>query len=128
MGTNSVFVGYSTVNTSSTGISTLYDLDLINQDLLNAFNTRVGERVMRPDWGCTIWNYMMEPFDDNTKQCIIDEATRICQDDSRLELQSCNATEYEHGIVVSLTLLYLPYNVINNFQVNFENTQTEYYG
>ena len=38
----------------------------IRQSLIIFFNTRLGERVMRSDYGCIVHNYMFEKSDLNT--------------------------------------------------------------
>ena len=38
----------------------------IRQSLIIFFNTRLGERVMRSDYGCVVHNYMFEESDLNT--------------------------------------------------------------
>ena len=43
---NQFYTGYSTVDPAATSVR-LYDYSLIKQDILNQFNTRQGERVMK---------------------------------------------------------------------------------
>jgi len=50
-----IFKGFSTVNKVKAPY-TLTDMALVKQDLLNEFNTRKGERVMRPNFGSIIWD------------------------------------------------------------------------
>ncbi len=125
--TQFVFVGFGSANYYSTGTSTLYDIDLINQDLTYAFGTRVGERVMRPDFGCRIWEYFMNPMDDFTTGQIISEAQRIIALDTRLVQQSIDIYEIQNGITVQLTLLYQPFNVIGTFQATFNANENAYF-
>jgi phage baseplate assembly protein W len=123
-----VFVGFSTYDTDTTGESTLYDIALVNRDLLNAFYTRVGERVMRPDWGCQIWEWLMDPLTPALHDQIVAEVVRICESDSRLNVLNTQVYQYQNGIRVEMTLSYQPYNVINSFTVTFENRQAAYFG
>ena len=125
--TKFVFVGFSTQNSDQTLNSVLYDVALINADLTNAFQTRVGERVMRPDWGCKIWDYFMNQGDSATITAIINEAQRIVATDTRLVQQSIDVYQTQNGITVSLSLMYLPYRVIGNFLATFNNNQTAYF-
>mgnify|MGYP003338643840 FL=1 len=57
-----MFVGFSTVN--SVGSKQLADIQIVNQDLLNTFNTRPNERLMMPGYGFGGWDYLFEPIDD----------------------------------------------------------------
>ena len=72
------FVGFSTRNSAQTGVRTFYDINLVNIDLMTAFQTRIGERVMRPDWGCALWDYVMEQLTATMRDKIVTECERIC--------------------------------------------------
>jgi phage baseplate assembly protein W len=124
---NAVFVGFSTVNADKNPNTSLYDLALVNQDLYYAFNTRVGERVMRPDWGCRIWDYFMEQLTPALRDQIVAEAIRVCHTDSRVTVQNVDIFQLANGVRVEITLLYQPFNVINSFYVNFENAENNYF-
>ena len=121
------FVGFNSTNTTLTRKSKVYDADLVTADLLFAFNTRVGERVMRPDWGCAIWDYFMEPMTPILHDQIIAEATRICESDSRVNVQSITVYTIQNGIIIEFQLFYVPFNVYNTFTVTFEDAQTAYF-
>lgn len=122
-----VFWGYSTVNTDQNGKTQLFDISLVNRDLYNAFYSRVGERVMRPDWGCKIWEWLMEPMTQLLQDQIVAEVVRICNSDVRLSIVNIQVNTYQNGIRVDMTLNYLPFNVVNSFTVTFEQRQTAYF-
>ena len=125
------FFGFSTQNAVKTGVSTLYDVDLINADLMAAFQTRVGERVMRPDYGCKLWDYLMEPFTAALSDQIVKEAIRICELDTRLIIYNVQVFESQgeqSGFRIEITLSYQPWNVIDVFTANFEKDDNIYYG
>lgn len=118
-----LFVGYS--NVSSTGDNQLTDLKLVEQDLLNHFNTRRGERVMMPTWGCGIWDYLYEPFDDNTVSSIKFEAQQVIDNDPRVDLQTINVIDFEYGIRIEMNLFYSPLNAYSTFFINFDRRSAE---
>lgn len=122
-----VFVGFNTSNYQRTLSSVLYDIDLINADLEIAFQTKVDERVMRPDWGCRIWDYLMNQMDEYTVDAIIKETQRIVQLDSRLTEQGINIYQDDHSITIEIQLLYNPLNVIGTFLATFESQDTAYF-
>jgi len=113
-----LFVGYTTVNQVKP--QQLADIKIVEQDLLNQFNTIPGERVMMPLFGCKIWNYLYEPFDQSTIDAIIYEAQQVILSDSRVQLQNTLVTEFQYGITVSMDLLYLPFKALSTFVVNFD--------
>lgn len=121
------FTGFSTQDSAQTGIRTFYDVDLVKRDLSNAFNTRVGERVMRPDYGCKLWDYLMEPLTGVLREQIIVEAIRICELDSRLVINDVQVYEVEQGFRIEITLLFQPWNVVDQFTATFERTDADYF-
>jgi phage baseplate assembly protein W len=122
-----LFTGFSTIGTALSKNWTYYDVELIKRDLLNHFNTRVCERRMRPDYGCLIWDYMMEPLTSGMVDLISTEAIRICQSDPRVVVKSVNVYRLDAGVRVDMTLFYEPLNVADTFYVDFENRQVNGY-
>jgi len=98
------YVGFSTVNPSNTN-SKLYDYELIKQDLINNFNTRRRERVMKPSFGSAIWGLLMEPLTDQTAQLIQKDITDICNSDPRISPTLIKVSEYSGGYLLELTLV-----------------------
>jgi phage baseplate assembly protein W len=101
--TNHFYKGFSTVDPATGGIN-LYDFSLIQQDILNNFNTKRGERVMNPNFGSIIWELLMEPLTDQVRHALVDDITRICNSDPRVALTDINITEYPSGYFLDLTL------------------------
>lgn len=121
-----LFVGYSTVETNSKN-QQFADIELIKRDLLNHFYTKKGERVMMPTYGCAIWNMLFEQFDEIVKESIIDECTNIVNSDSRVQLNNIIVNELDQGFIVQMELLYVPFNVVNTFSLQFDNrTMTDF--
>jgi len=121
------FIGFSTQDSATTGVRTLYDVDLINRDLMTAFQTRVGERVLRPDWGCKLWDFLMEPLTAALREMIIREAIRICELDSRCILINVQVSELDQGFRIDNTLEYLPWRVSGTFTATFERDEQAYF-
>lgn len=118
------FIGFSTDKKKKPPY-TLTDLDLVKQDLLNHFQTRKGERVMRPNFGSIIHDILMEPFDDFTKQDVQDECKQIVENDPRVELIDINVENSEHLLKVEL---YLEYNVDQSRDVLEMRLEREFNG
>jgi phage baseplate assembly protein W len=117
-----LFVGYSTID--SPRMQQLVDLKLVEQDLLNHFNTKKNERVMMPGWGCGVWDYLFEPL-DNVRNDIVYEAEKVVAADPRVQLQSIDVSELDHGIRITMQLYYVPFNAIGTFSVNFDRRSQE---
>ena len=65
------FRGFSTSGNEFATV-THTDFELVKRDLMNNLNVRKGERLMRPNFGCVIWDMLFEPFTDDLKQLIIE--------------------------------------------------------
>jgi phage baseplate assembly protein W len=119
-----LFVGYSSVDTSIK--QTQYtDLDLIKRDLINHFYTRKGERVMMPTFGSIIWDMIFEPMTPENIAIIVDDSTQIVAQDTRIQLQSINLVEYDHGLQLQMNISYQPLNIVESFSLDFDRRTME---
>jgi phage baseplate assembly protein W len=101
-----IFKGFSTVDKIRAPYS-LTDVDLVKRDLLNEFNTRLGERVMRPNFGSIIWDLLMNPEDNFTEQEIRDDIERIVGKDTRVELINISVFRSDHAIRAEVELQFV---------------------
>ena len=114
----SIYKGFST-NGSEFASATLTDYALVKQDLINSFNVRKGERVMRPEFGCVVWDMLFDPFTEEAHATLIDNVTQLAGTDPRLEILEVVPTSYEHGIQVAITLRYVPTNLVEEMLLTF---------
>lgn len=117
-------MGYSSVD-ASIKQTQWTDLALIKRDLINHFYTRIGERVMRPDFGCIIWDLLFEPMTEDVVTQIVEDATQIVQTDNRVQIQSINLVELDHGLQLQMNLYYAPLNTVDAFSVDFDRRNVE---
>lgn len=113
------YKGFSTVN-RDTENNHLYDLKLIQQDLLNHFHVRQGERLMNPKFGTIIWDLLFEPLTEETKQLILTNVNQIMNYDPRIIADQITVSQYESGIQIECMLTYLPYNITQSMQLRFD--------
>jgi phage baseplate assembly protein W len=113
------YMGFSTVNNSNIG-NKLYDFELIKQDIINYFNTRKGERVMNPGYGCLVWDLLFEPLTDDTLQAIQSDIMKICESDPRAYVVQLDIREYDKGFLVELTLGLTETDQTSNMKVSFD--------
>lgn len=102
--TSHFYKGFSTVNTGASS-SQLFDYDLIKQDVINHFRTKKGERVMNPNFGSIIWDLLMEPLTDASRELLKEDIKNICTSDPRVTPIQMDLTEYENGYLLEITLL-----------------------
>ena len=120
-GTN---IGFSTFGKQRPPF-TLENLELAKQDMLNSFHTRRGERVMRPDFGSIIFDLLFEPFDDDTKQAVVEDAQRLIDQDPRFELVSIDVRELEHTLRLDIVLRYIPLDVVDSLAIEYDRQNIE---
>lgn len=117
--TPQMYRGFSTVNNSARNF-TLYDFELIKQDLINSFYVRQGERLMNPTYGTIIWDLLFEPLTDHLKNLILQNVNQIVNADPRVQAGNVVITTYDKGIQLEMTLTYLPYNLSELLTLKFD--------
>lgn len=111
------YKGFSTLRNS--GNFRLTDFDLIKQDILNHFNIRKGEKLMRPNFGTIIWNTLYEPFTEDLKSVIVQDIQSIAAYDPRVSFDNIIITEYDQGIMIELQLRFVLTNQTNTMLLRF---------
>lgn len=103
----------------------IVDIELIKRDILNHFHTIKGERVMRPNFGSIIWDMLFEPFDDLVREAIVSDVQNIIAQEPRVELQNLDVSEFEQGLRVDVEVLYVPFNVVGTFDIEFDRRNVD---
>ena len=113
------YKGFSTVNPDNIGFQ-LYDLQLVKQDIINHFHVRQGELLSNPNFGTIIWDILYEPLTESLKQIIAENVTTIINYDPRVSVTAITVDQYESGLQVEATLVFLPYNIAENMRLTFD--------
>ena len=113
------YKGFSTVSENTENFA-LYDFQLIQQDLLNHFHVRQGERLMNPTFGTIIWDLLFEPMTDELRDLVTQNVNTIINYDPRISASEVIVTQYETGIQIECVLTYLPYNIQQSMQLRFD--------
>lgn len=117
--TSRTYRGFSTID-SDVRNTALYDLALIKQDLINHFHIRKGEKLENPNFGTIIWEVLFEPLTEQLKTIIVNDVTDIVNNDPRTQVIQTVVTQKDQAIQIELTLLYVPYNIQEKMQFNFD--------
>jgi len=112
------FVGFNTVGQPSPPYS-LTNIDIVKRDINNHFATPMGSRVMLPNFGTRIFEYLFDPFDEYTKNAIIEDAVRVVSEEPRVELVSVDVYQEDQALNVIMVLLFKPESVTDNLFVTF---------
>ena len=102
-----IYKGFSTIGKVRAPY-TLIDGELIKTDLLNELKTRRGERVMRPTFGTTVYDILMNPLDDFLIEEVREEVRRVIEKDPRVEIDEIFTQTLDHLIRVQVQLRFLP--------------------
>ncbi len=95
--------------------------DVVIEDLMNEIMTRKGERLMMPTFGCVIHDMIFEPLDEETKELIYEDLTRIFNGDPRVELLANILIEdSEHSITATVQIKILPSNQVETLTIDVE--------
>jgi len=116
-----MYKGFSTISPDTRNFK-LFDFELIKQDLLNHFHIRQGERLMNPRFGCVIWELLFEPLTDDLKNTIQRNVEDIINSDPRIKANQVIITSYETGVQIECVIEYLLYNVQEQIQLQFDQT------
>lgn len=118
-----IYTGFSTLQSAKN--YTLTDFDLAQQDLINYFNLRKGQKLMQPNFGTIIWDLLFEPLDEATQQLITADVQKIVSYDPRLRIGQIAVTQQNTGFLIQLTLSYVNTNQTSTIKLNFnKNSQT----
>lgn len=117
--TSQFYVGFSTQDPLARTV-TMYDFDVVKQDLLNYFNTRQGERVMNPGWGTIIWDRLYDPFTEEVRSAIEEDIKKIIASDPRVNITSVVITEADFGLVLEVTLTFVATSQVDVMRLNFD--------
>lgn len=112
------FVGFNTVGQPLPPYS-LTNIDIVKRDINNQFATPMGERLMLPDFGTNIYSYLFDPFDEYTKNAIIEDAVRVVQSDPRVELVNIDVFQQDQALNIILELLFRPESITDSMFVTF---------
>ena len=98
----------------------LTDYELAKRDLLNYFNIRKGEKLMQPSFGTIIWDQLFEPLTEDVQGLITQDIQRIISYDPRLQVGQIAVTQETNGLMIQLTLSYIPTNQLDTINLNFD--------
>lgn len=95
----------------------LTDEQLVVQDLLNSLSIKQGDKVGKPDYGTTIWNYVFEPNTPDLRNQVENEIRRLASSDPRLIINTITVFEQENGLLIEMEFAVSPFN--NASQIGF---------
>ena len=98
----------------------LYDFEVAKQDLINRLSIRKGERVENPEFGTIIYDAIFEPFTEALKDAILEDVTANLNADPRITTEEILVIEADKGIAIQATINYVPLDITEKLQFNFD--------
>jgi phage baseplate assembly protein W len=99
-------IGGSAVKGSGKDIKVSYDLNAIRNSIVNLFNTTPGDRILMPDYGCSLRNFIFNPISETTSRLIgRNIKTAIEQWEPRVTIVNINIDSYESRQEYVITLV-----------------------
>jgi phage baseplate assembly protein W len=116
--TTPVFIGFAS-NISS---KKLFNIELIKQDLLNNINTKKGERLMDPTYGCIVWDLLFEHQNESVVSEMKTDLMNIIAREPRVTLQTMDIIAFDYGYVANIVLFYNTFNTVDSYTVAFNKS------
>ena len=115
--TTPLYRGFSSKKEKNVIDTRLTNIELVKQDLLNHFNTRIGERVARPGFGSIIHDLLFDLADDRTESLVLADANRIFDSDPRVvPIQVDVELSRDTGTIkLNAKLRFVEFNMDDNF-------------
>jgi len=118
------FRGFNTVDQNRPSYVLTGD-DLVKRDLLNEFYTKLGERVMRPNFGSKIWDHLMDPSTADLDQIIKDDIARVIKKEPRADLVNLKVYVLDHTISAEILLRFNPGGTEDSLYLRYNREITE---
>ena len=92
----------------SANIALVSDEEDIKQSLQIYFNTKIGERIMRPEYGCVIHEHIFERIDDSILDILSFELTQnIGQIEPRIIVDKIDSKKVDKdGGIIEINMIY----------------------
>ncbi len=117
--TSQIYKGTSTVSDDSKSFS-LYDINLIKQDLLNHFNIRKGEKIYNPNFGSIIWDLIHEPLTEETTELLQNDVKEVLRSDPRVLVENISIFEQQTGVQIVIEINFKDYNQLERMVYTFD--------
>ena len=110
--------GFSTVNPGNNSFQQ-YDIAVIKQNLLNHFNIRQGEKLSDPNFGCIIWDLLMDPADSNVEKLAKEDIQRILKKDPRVGEKEVKVLVLDNSISAEVIIDVIPFGSVETLYLTY---------
>jgi phage baseplate assembly protein W len=107
------------------GPYTVTDKNLVIMDLLNNFYIKKGEKLMNPNFGCSIWDRLFDPLTKTLKDEIFKEIDNIVRNDPRINVLNRVTIDQSPdgaGLLLDIQIVLKDTNELVNLNIAFDGT------
>ena len=121
---NTFYKGFCTRDYAKTGkLFDRYNVELVEEDLLNELFTIKGERIKMPEFGTRIPLMLMEPNDQESIEILKTDVKTVIEHDPRVELKAIDAITNidRHGVIIVAKVFYREFAVTKDLRIEVNN-------
>ncbi len=101
----------------------IYNIECVEEDLLNHIFTIKGERVMMPEFGTRIPLMVFEPNDEESQEIIMEDLRYVFEYDPRVELLNLTLLpdEDRNTIIAIAKIKYIEFEVTKDLRIEIRS-------
>ena len=118
-----LYRGFSTSNWLKNKSLLITDVEAVKQDIVNHIFTRLGERVVMPNFGTRIPELAFDPNDEETLNIIEEDIITVIKFDPRVELKDFNIFPLvdNNAIIVNISLYYVELDITDVINIDIKS-------
>jgi phage baseplate assembly protein W len=111
-------IGFNTIGKTKAPFTTT-GADTVLRDLQNELYTKKGERAMRPNFGCIIWDLLMDPADSNVEKLAKEDIQRILKKDPRVGEKEVKVLVLDNSISAEVIIDVIPFGSVETLYLTY---------
>ena len=111
-------IGFNTIGNAKAPFR-VTGADCVLRDLQNELYTKKGERPMRPNFGCIIWDLLMDPATGQTEKLAKEDIQRILKRDPRVAEKKVNVLVLDNSISAEVVIDVVPFNSVETLYLTY---------
>jgi|TARA_R110000803_G_scaffold25524_4_gene60986 phage baseplate assembly protein W len=117
-------IGFNTIGKTKAPFTTT-GAETVLRDLQNELYTKKGERVMRPNFGCIIWDLLMDPATSEVEKLAKEDIQRILNRDPRVSEKEVKVLVLDNSISAEVIIDVIPFNSVETLYLTYTQQMEE---
>ncbi len=111
-------IGFNTIDRAKAPF-TVTGKECVLRDLQNELYTKKGERPMRPNFGCIIWDLLMDPATGEVEKLAKEDIQRILNRDPRVSEKKVEVFVLDNSISAEVVIDVIPFNSVETLYLTY---------